>query len=902
MGRTQVPLSGITTTSTYPDGDSYSLVNLRPKNGALHPVPPRKVIQELSQDYDIVFVHQTSEYKNWIGITHEENSSSIYWDILSNQPKLIQVAADSGERINSIEQIGNTLSLITNSNIYYLLFQDGNYINLGEMPDMPVIGFTTSNFMRSAKMTFDEEYGGGTVKPDNFIDATKGLVNKAMDRLVNGGTDKDGNKIEGYGPHLFDAHFVRYAFRLFDGSLTKHSSPILIMPARPIVGKEEEGNIDSMKSISYDFDKAIREGYVEVHGYRIYLNYDLKELDGEDHAKWKDIIQSVDIFISQPLGVSNIENIRQDLPTTDSPRLLNYNLIKGISQDVRNNIENTSTFYLIKSIELGKKDIGLDKDTQDHIPGKDSIISKMENIIFQEVMPDDPFSNHKIGAEVSYSYNNRLHLANLKTTFFNGFPLYHFQWNDTNEMMVIEGEDGSWQFEYNDIGHYNGYFYQNAPGINYSSLLIEVDISIGSTLQKVYSKLDYAATKPFLSSFFTYPDSRAKRVTIYGIDSSKNWYKLFTSPLKKHNLLNIAYFLNEGLLPIVVAQTKDRVNSQDITNQVTLSENKIKVSELNNPMLFPNANTYQAGNGYVLAMATNAMNVSDRNFGQYPLYIFTTQGIWALNTGEGEVAYSTKSSPAPKEVPNTKIICETPFGVVFTTEQGLKIINGDSVEFLSPQIEQPYAEINLELPESHCKDLVLLNNEQSFNEYLSTVDNILFDLKERELIVSKKDANYAYVLNLNSNTFYQTTEKIDQNVRNIFPELQVIGNNKLKDFSDIESADVHISLVSRPFSLGTTDIKLFDRIILRALLKNIQNLGEKQSVIMLHGSNDTVNFPALRGLTTVPCNRKDYDMGLFAASKLPYFLFIFAGIVDKDSKLYYLDIEARKEYDNTKMR
>lgn len=60
MQQIRTNINGISTQSSYPDGTAYSLVNLRPKNGALHPVPPRKVVQELSQKYDIVFVHQNN--------------------------------------------------------------------------------------------------------------------------------------------------------------------------------------------------------------------------------------------------------------------------------------------------------------------------------------------------------------------------------------------------------------------------------------------------------------------------------------------------------------------------------------------------------------------------------------------------------------------------------------------------------------------------------------------------------------------------------------------------------------------------------------------------------------------------------------------------------------------------
>lgn len=892
MGRIQTPITGISTTSAYEEGAAYSLVNLRPKNGALHPVAPRKVMQELSQKYDIVFVHQNNDYKNWLGVINDRSYSSVYWDILSEQPKTIQSYIQG--KIHSVQQIGNTVSLITSDNIYYLFYQNNNYTFLGELPTMPAMSLRTSDGMSHAKLYFVNEYGSGTIKPDNFLDSTKGLINKAIDALINGWTDNDGNYHEGQGLQLFDACFIRYGFRLYDGSITKHSPPICIMPVRPIVGKEAEGNLDSIKTISYDFDSALRnESCVDVYGYRIYIDYDFT-FNG-NWQSWKDIIKSVDIFMSAPIGISNIENVRTDMPTTDSPRTLNYNLIKGLSPEAIKSVSNTSSFYFIKSIDLGTTTSLSDPDV---FPTTESDISKMENLIFQEVMSDDNFSNHKYGAEVAYSYNNRLHLANVKTTFFEGFQPDFFMWFNTSE--TAPGG--------NPVdGNYNGYLYKDAQGEKFTTLIIETEIQVGSSIEKVYNYSSWALSniyKMFFSAFISYPDPRAKRITIYNRDYSGQWTKLFSCPLEPHNLLNLAFYINDGIKPITANTNTLLQNAPDTTKKITLSEpNKIKVSELSNPLSFPNINTYQAGNGTVLAMATNAMNVSDRNFGQYPLYIFTTQGIWTLNIGSGEVVYSSQTAPTYTEAPTTSIVCSTPFGVVFTTQRGLQIINGQSVEFISPQLEQEYLDISMELPEAQCKDVIHLFNDKSFKEYLLGIENIIYNPHESELIICDRDSDYNYVLNLSSQSFYKSTERIELMVENIFPQLLVVGANQLKNYSTSNNPETHICLILRPLTFGTVDIKNLERIILRGLLINIQNVTEtKKSVIMVHHSNDGVNFPALRGLTTESCNRRDYDMGLFASSKFRQFMFSFAGIVDENSKIQFLDTQIRQEYNNTKMR
>lgn len=874
MVRVQTPITGITTTSAYEEGSCYSLVNLRPKNGALHPVSPRKIVQELSQRYDIVFVHQNNDYKNWIGVVNSNGYSSVYWDVRDEQPQ--SIASYIQGTINSVQQIGNTLSLITEDNIYYLFYQNNKYIYLGEIPQVSVIKLSTYS-QAHVKYYFVNEYDSGTINPDNFIDATKGLVNKAMDALVNGYTDKDGVWHDGFGLMLFDACFIRYAYRLYDGTLTKHSPPILFMPARHIVGKEEEGNLDSIKTISYDFDDVLRnESCVDVYGNKIALNYDLTQIGDDSYDKWKDIIKSVDIFMSAPLGISNIENIRTDMPTTDSPRTLNYNLIKGISAEALKSVSNTSTFYLIRSIELGKI---VDNPFEPEIfPSTEPDISKMENLIFQEVMTDDNFSNHKYGASCSYAYNSRLHLANVKTTFFKGFSPNYFLWGN----------------DYNGIPQ---------PSGSVDLMVAEVEIQAGTSLEKVYSfySIYIYSPKLFASAFLSYPDARAKKITIYEV-AADIWTKVFSAPLEPHNLLNLAFYLNDGLKPIVGIGNAQEVPRPDTSKTISLTEpNKIKVSELSNPLNFPNINTYQAGTGAILALATNTMNVSDRNYGQYPLYVFTTSGIWTLNVGSGEVTYSTQTAPTYTEAPTTGIVGETPYGVVFTTQRGLHIINGQSVNFISPQIEQVPLMLNIEM-NSHCEGVVFSPEYRKFSELLKGLSSLIYNPYENELIVNLRESEFNYIFNFSNQLFYQSTEKISILVGNAFPELFVVNDTTLKDYASAESPLTHVSFITRPLQYGTPDIKRLDRLLLNALLYNVTNpTADKFSLAMRHYSMDGVNFLAANGLSIPKGDNKDVDMG-GSPTKSKMFLFAFAGVVNEKSQFYFLDTYINKEYNNNKLR
>jgi hypothetical protein len=328
-------------------------------------------------------------------------------------------------------------------------------------------------------------------------------------------------------------------------------------------------------------------------------------------------------------------------------------------------------------------------------------------------------------------------------------------------------------------------------------------------------------------------------------------------------------------------------------------------------MYFPNINTYMVGDGEILAMSTNSMNVADFNYGQYPLYVFTTQGIWTLNVGTGEVVYSALSSPTSMEAPVSRIIGATPFGVVFVSKKGLMLINGNAVEFISPQLEELRETISIEPATStvkettinHSSGVILDYAQQSFSEYLSRTDAILYNPYETELIICDRESEFNYVLNIQSRSFYQSTEKIGIAVKNTFPDLFVSDGKKIKDYAAQEVNKAHVSFITRPLTFGSEDIKKLDRMILRGIFHNMDNpVTDKKSLVRISHSIDGVNFPVTRGKLLAPANYKDIDMGLMSRSKFRYFMISFGAGIAHGSKITFLESILGPEYDNEKMR
>lgn len=861
MARIKVPFLGMSTTPTYQDGECRTIVNMRPKNGVYKPVAPRKVLQTLSQEYDIVFVHRGNGYENWIGVRNEQGRANIFRDIKSIPVKI----GETDEFVNFIEQIGNTLSMISSGNIYYLLYHDSSYSFLGKLPQLPAITFQTT--LEDLALTPKQATGLNSMTEEEQLTNIKSSVNIITELFKNGGTDTENNTYAAKGQHLFDAHVLRYAFRLYDNSLIHFSPPILLMPSVPILEmKQFKKNTNNLN------------WYVHVKGFRPVIVYEISE---QLSSSWSNVIKSIDFFISRPIGISNIENMIKKMPKDSEGALVDTNLISYITNESLDNLHATSNLYFIHSMPINGQ------DTYTLLSGaKDS--ERFKNLQSGELMQGEPFSHHSIGAQTSNTYNNRLHLGDIKTTFFNGFnPKYFAFRNSYNGTGSLLGSEGG----------------GTRPSFVLTKMIAEVTVNANGERKKLFSEFNTDSGNYNISAYLSYPDPRAEDMSIYALTSDGLWMRLCSVKLVAHKNLNIAYYINYNLNPVGEKYQSGLSPGDTQTSAFSVVEpNKVKVSELNNPFYFPNMNNYSVGNGTILALETVSIRISEGSFGQYPLYVFTTAGVYSLQTGIGDVLYTRQHAPTSYEQPVSKVFCKTPYGVIFISNRGICLISGQEVIVLSPQLREDSDVFQIEM-------LGINNNltsypDKSFTEYLGGIELMLYNPYYDELTIVDKDSAYSYVYNFPSKSFYLSTEKIDNIVQNAFPDVFVIAESKLKDYKQSAGKATQVAVASRPLRFGTEDLKKLERVIMRSLLFNVNNNSETDKAMpVVHHSLDGIGFITTRGFRLWKNgNYKDFDMGLFARTKFREYLFTFFGTVDEESEIRYVEFEIDKEYGNEKMR
>ena len=216
MGKVNIELNGITSTSTYPDGEMISLVNLRKKGGALEPVPPRKITKTLSDTYDFVFVHQLpSTGENWIGV----KGNTVYLDTGITQTSLCSVSS-----LISVTQIGNVLNLIDSTGIKHLFWHDGEYKLIstdfdGTQEDIALpagkIELRTNTTYDPPTVYLSDSAISGSSSEETVAEVIKGLFAKAI-------------SVERKRGYLKGFVLACTAYELFDGSVILHSNPVLI--------------------------------------------------------------------------------------------------------------------------------------------------------------------------------------------------------------------------------------------------------------------------------------------------------------------------------------------------------------------------------------------------------------------------------------------------------------------------------------------------------------------------------------------------------------------------------------------------------------------------------------------------------------------------------------------------
>ena len=850
-------LSTVPPDNTCQDGDSAMLLNLVPEDGALKPVSAPKVVFNLSENHSVIYVHKATTYTHYIII--DTANKKLLWTIDgSNFTDLYSIG---DKELYQVVGVGSTLIALTNEGMFYFLWKGdtSEYLFLGnDIPELPISFGLQGEMQRTDEFTLEfdnlswetktKENGYSYSSYNEFSDENKKKITSQVLAKVNKFiADRSTNKGKFIFPFL-----VRYAYRLYDGNLIRHSAPVLMVcstSCAPIV----------MWRHLYG-KNGLNRADVRVVGMLHSLDYAVVKQSNLDLLKgWADIVKSVDIFVSKPIytydqngecdkffnydeygdeawGYSICKHTNQAADKTQYPlryqkKDMGYlyqmtfdkdNLdirpggILGLprkdTSTVKEDIRSCSNFYFLESIKI------------EQLTTKRTIINieedYLQSLVNREVMTDDYDSHDTIVSKYAFPYNSRLNLANIRKKLFGGFSTCSmFPFTDGNVGVSLNG---------------------NPELIADKTDQIEIFVYIKQEGKDIVVKgpsgmfgLD---TKTL---FLYYPNVNAYKACIVARELEGFVCEVKLEP---HSFLNGAFYFDGWNNPRTTGISTP-VASSDNGRTISIP-NKIYTSEVNNPFYFPVTGINTVGTGRILGISTAAKALSEGQFGQFPLYAFTDEGVWALEVNSTG-GYSAKQPITRDVCISSKSITQIDSAVLFTTDRGIMLLQGSQTMCISDVLNGENAVPITVLPKI---DKILEHADLSkgtlrilpFMDFVRDC-RMIYDYEHQRIIAyntSKEyNCNYAYIFSLKSKQWGMMQSNIADNVNSYPDALAVLNDGSLVNFSD-ETDEVYKSIVvSRPIKLDAYDIhKSVDTIIQRGVFKK----GHVKSI--LYASNDLYNW------------------------------------------------------------
>lgn len=851
------------------DGDLAAVLGLIPDKGALHPVA--EPVNVLSYAGTILFVHETSKFKHYIGFL-DTGSKAFHW-IDSATPTTTHAITKPYYNIAladiiQVNALGNTLVVLTVNGLYYYLWKADNssYQLLADhLPELPIqFGlqgtYCSDDMTESTAMCVLE-------KPLSYAASTiQGKINKEdivnVTNLILGQANKWIEKFGTSAGRFTQPFFVRYAYRMFDGSLVMHSAPVYMLTSsdvNPIV----QGGVTRSDNLTDKADLA----FGNAHGMAFDLDYKVLDSDLLTELRgWSDIVKSIDIFVSAPLYKYRMDGGDVEEFYTETDKTKGYSVCKLLDWadtyddipkryqklplyyawnwcrdehfspmkrwklptftdgEFSEKVSGCSSFYLLKSIPLEELSLSITKIDIDP--------EYLQSLVAREAMDDDYDSHANLIPRFSYPYNSRLNLCDITKKAFRGF------------------ENGS------AIARTTGYIgptssvndYPSTDDDNRETVRVFVYLKKdGKTIiVRDFRSYSHAFNSPIL--YYYYPDTDAYQAVFEFTATTGivHYYKVNMAP---HTGLNGSIFFSNGLsVKDVGSQLSGTPTvSQDLSFEV---RNKIYTSEVNNPFLFPVLNINTVGNGRIMAIASAAKALSQGQFGQFPMYAFSTDGVWALEVSATTGAFSGRQPITRDICLNANSIAQIDSAVLFASDRGIMLLTGSNAQCITDGIDNNGEPFNFgAMP--HAGDIKTLlgitagdNDALTEKAFRTFIDGcqMLYAYNRQHIIVFNPSFSYAYVYSLESKQWGLIQSSLTARV-NSYPQAYAMrpvnGQTMLVDYSLENGISGSQFLLTRPLKLdaGAKDVlKTIDTIIQRGDFAK----GHVQTI--LYGSRDLINW------------------------------------------------------------
>lgn len=720
--------------------------------------------------------------------------------------------------VSQVQALGNTLIALGSDGVEYILYKNGAYKHLGKKPPLldPYWNLIGRLDEKERNITLDEL---GSVQGLNNLGKVKlkeelstALTQEAA-ALAN--TYIAENAEQG---RFTSSFFVCAAYKMLGGHYMM-SAPILMRLNDgyfPLIGADYVG---------ISLPDGVSSRKLTLHAYSAILYCSNLPLYSS-LVEWKDIITGIEIFVSSPIRrynqdgkieyISSINNdsisysVVDDAGTPSSGIVAKRTLLEkgyflyGMQKEDNDYYEQfkASQFYKIKSISLDEMSSGI-------YSFGESLVS-LETL---EQLDTSGYQQHDVyTAKKAFVYNNRINLYGVQE-IKRAFPMLSLA-QYTNGYVTENGEVSKtyqWNVRY-------------------------VISSGGQKIEVTNTDKDYMYEEP---TYLFYPDNNVEEVILERIDGST--IQQATLSMESHPYLQGSYWFN-NFKPITWLPATERLAT---TEGIIKESNKLYTSEVNNPFIFPLGGINTIGTGEIVGVSTTTKALSQGQFGQFPLYVFATDGIWAMEVGSTGL-YSSIHAVSRDVCNNADSITQIDMAVVFSTEQGLKMLQGSDVVLLSGKMEginldeSPYDVV------SGWEGLFIQDTEQ-FVDMLRTC-KIVYDYPHKLLHIYPSSGEKHFLYSIEENAFSSYVGHSLKSYALSNPNTIVQLGNKLYDYSYNHTDALLKGLaITRPLALGDTfALKMLND------LRSVKRLSDGSKVQIAVWGNNTmdengwVRLPSLR--------------------------------------------------------
>lgn len=723
MATKRIQLRGISRTPSdrlTNDGGCAESLNVQLDNTEVAPsFYPKEVTTALgapeNAEFYFAFIHKGGAYENLIYASEQELG---YFK--DNEPVKI-LNLEDGDVIEDASSVGNSVIVKGKLTTYYLLYKEGGYLSLGPQVPFPILDIKTNN------ATYNDEIDSTKISPWSPSSyGSQGAFNISTNDMKKTLTEQVREQykstLDRHIPeHFSTIRFVRYAVELFDGTLIS-SIPFMVGNLPTVVAEE------IIPPADYEEMEYQQTNRILGNDYSITL-----KLPNMDVFKgWEHIVSSINIYLSPPIIPDNEKLLVKASGWTVSETQVPEGIIKTTTAILKVGTLFTNPeeimFYAaqckeIKPIKIFEEDTFKNEEyTQDY---------------------EDLCNGIEIKASEEYSFTNLATKDSIKDDDIQHYPTLGERYSSYNSRLLALSPEEAISYVYDVLPEIvntnNKYLAQFHLLTDSGEKIVEKEV-IGS------------------DNYFFFPDTRCYRVDLF---DSREATSCQSYEMKTFAYMEGAFYLNEGHYVGIEESYGSLILGPPAAAQIyDARSNYLYMSESENLFTFPDATKYQFQSKVVgVAVATTAL--SQGQFGQFPLYVFTEDGIWAMETG-ADGTFVTKKPLSREVCINPNSICAIDSAVVFVTAQGVMLLQGSQVTNISPYMNGRHYDIEnatksiVEGQPSFAPLLSALTDNTHFMAYVKEA-SIAYDYAGQRLIFIKKGEGYQYIYKLDTQTWHKSS-------------------------------------------------------------------------------------------------------------------------------------------------